>query len=171
MARVRPDGEIGDRVPAGRVLTIHLVKLHRPAITYTGRVVADDGIHLVIEAPWIFSAVDLGFVRFEPGDVFFEHYWRDRWYSVKDIRGGGGARKGWYCDATRLPVLDGDELTSSDVELDLWVAADRRTILRLDEEEFAASGLAEEDPNATAAAAAAIDELERLARAGSFPFV
>jgi len=51
-----------------------------------------------------------------------------------------------------------------DLDLDLWVSADRSAVLRLDEDEFAASGLAGRDPEAAAAAVAALDELERLAR-------
>ncbi|MGW3406905.1 DUF402 domain-containing protein, partial [Streptomyces zhihengii] len=47
---------------------------------------------------------------------------------------------------------------------DLWVSADGGEVLRLDEDEFAASGLAERDPDAAAAAVRALDGLELLAR-------
>ena len=39
-------------------------------------------------------------------------------------------------------------------------------MLRLDEDEFAASGLAASDPEAAASAVVALDELEVLGRAG-----
>jgi hypothetical protein len=58
------------------------------------------------------------------------------------------------------------ELVSADLDLDLWLSADGRTVLRLDEDEFAASGLAETDPQAAARALAALDELESGARSG-----
>src|SRR5690606_31105445 len=117
--------------------------------------------------PWAGDASrDLGFVRFEHGDVFTEHYWRDRWYSVKQVHAADGALKGWYCDVTRPVRVHEGVLVAHDLDLDLWASADGRTIVRLDEEDFLASGLAERDPDAAARARAALDELERLARAG-----
>jgi predicted RNA-binding protein associated with RNAse of E/G family len=109
---------------------------------------------------------DLGYVWFERGDLFTERYWRDRWYSVKEVRDARGAVKGWYCDVTRPVVVSQAELVSADLDLDLWLSADGRTVLRLDEDEFAASGLAETDPEAAARALAALDELESAARSG-----
>src|SRR6185437_4720414 len=97
---------------------------------------------------------DFGFVRFEPGDVFTEHYWRDRWYSVKEVRAGDGTVKGWYCDITRPAALSGGTLVVEDLDLDLWRSADGADVRRLDEDEFAESGLAETDPRAAAAAVA-----------------
>ena len=46
------------------------------------------------------------------------------------------------------------------------MSADGTDVLRLDEDEFAESGLAERDPQAAAAAVAALDELEALATVG-----
>lgn len=146
-----------------------LVKAGRTKIRYPAQVVADDGTMVTVRAPWAADGVrDFGFVRFEPGDVFTEHYWRDRWYAVKEVRTSEGVLKGWYCDVTRPAARDGATLTVEDLDLDLWCSADGGTIVRLDEDEFAESGLAERDPEAAAAALAALDELERLARgAGS----
>ncbi|MFC4610681.1 DUF402 domain-containing protein [Streptomyces maoxianensis] len=141
-----------------------LVKAGRTKISYAAELLADDGTHLVVRAPWAGDdARDFGFVRFERGDVFTEHYWRDRWYAVKEVRTGDGALKGWYCDITRPATLDGDKLTVEDLDLDLWVSADRSSVLRLDEDEFEASGLAARDPAAAEQAVQALDELELLA--------
>src|SRR5947209_4152602 len=82
-------------------------------------------------------------VRFEHGDQFTEHYWRDRWYSVKEVRDAAGQLKGWYCDVARPAQAAGEALIVQDLDLDLWVSPDRSTVLRLDEDEFLASGLAE----------------------------
>jgi predicted RNA-binding protein associated with RNAse of E/G family len=95
--------------------------------------------------------------------VFTEYYWRDRWYAVKEVRDTRGVLKGWYCDITRPAALSGGELVVEDLDLDLWRSADGTDVLRLDEDEFEASGLAASDPQAAAAAAAALDELEVLA--------
>ncbi|OIJ64178.1 RNA-binding protein [Streptomyces mangrovisoli] len=146
-----------------------LVKAGRTKIRYPARLLADDGTRLVVRAPWAGDAArDFGFVRFERGDVFTEYYWRDRWYSVKEVRDPAGALKGWYCDITRPAVRSGRELVVEDLDLDLWRSADGADVRRLDEDEFAASGLAESDPDAAAAAVAALDALELLAREGGF---
>ncbi|MFF8427624.1 DUF402 domain-containing protein [Streptomyces sp. NPDC016566] len=146
-----------------------LVKGGRTKIRYPAELLADDGVRVSVRAPWAGEGVrDFGFVRFEAGDVFTEHYWRDRWYSVKEVRAGNGALKGWYCDITRPAVLSGTELVVEDLDLDLWRSADGTDVRRLDEDEFAESGLAETDPGAASAAVAALDELEALAREGGF---
>jgi hypothetical protein len=152
------------RLQSGSRIEVRLVKRVHPDVTYEATVISDDGTHLIVRGPWAEDeARDLGFVRFEPGDVFTEHYWRDRWYSIKEVRRPTGARKGWYCDVAR-PVRVGDDVVvSEDLDLDLWVSADGRTILRLDEDEFAAGGLAATDPGSAGHAIEALAELERLA--------
>jgi hypothetical protein len=155
------------RLAPGSRVTVSLVKQRDAKVEYPAVVLLDDGDHVVVRGLWSYDwARDLGYVRFEPGDVFTEHYWRDRWYSVKEVRAGDGALKGWYCDVAR-PVRTREGLViSEDLDLDLWASADGRMILRLDEDEFAAGGLGERDPAAAGQARRALDELERLAREG-----
>ncbi|MFM9367921.1 DUF402 domain-containing protein [Streptomyces sp. Da 82-17] len=151
----------------GGIVDVVLRKAGRTKIGYPATLLSDDGTHLVVRALWAGEgARDFGFVRFEPGDVFTEHYWRDRWYAVKEVRAGDGELKGWYCDVTRPAEAGPDGIVVEDLDLDLWVSADGTSVLRLDEDEFAESGLAERDPDAAAAATAALDELELLARKG-----
>jgi len=148
---------------------VALVKSDRVKIRYPAELLHDDGTRITVRAPWAGGGVrDFGFVRFEPGDVLTEYYWRDRWYAVKEVRTGQGTLKGWYCDITRPAALSGGELVVEDLDLDLWRSADGGTVLRLDEEEFAASGLATRDPHAAEAAARALDALELLARGAGF---
>ncbi|MEU6509548.1 DUF402 domain-containing protein [Streptomyces sp. NPDC046942] len=150
-------------------LEIVLVKAGRTKIRYPAELLHDDGTRVTVRAPWAGAGVrDFGFVRFEPGDVFTEYYWRDRWYSVKEVRAGDGTLKGWYCDITRPAARTGAELVVEDLDLDLWRSADGTDVRRLDEDEFAASGLPRTDPEAATAAVAALDALERLARSGGF---
>jgi hypothetical protein len=152
--------------PADKVDVV-LMKAGRLKIRYPAEVVADDGTVVTVRAPWAAAGIrDFGFVRFEPGDVFTEHYWRDRWYAVKEVRTSEGTLKGWYCDVTRPAVRNGATLTVEDLDLDLWCSADGKTILRLDEDEFAESGLAAKDPEAASAALSALNTLEALARTG-----
>lgn len=152
---------------AGRTkgLVVDLSKAGRTKIRYPAELLRDDGVRVTVRAPWATPGVrDFGFVRFEPGDVFTEHYWRNRWFAVKEVRTGGGRLKGWYCDITRPAVLADGMLAVEDLDLDLWVSADGASVLRLDEDEFAGSGLAGRDPAAAGAAVRALDDLERLAR-------
>lgn len=151
----------------GARVEVALLKAGRTKIRYPARTLSDDGVRLTVRAPWAAEGVrDFGFVRFEPGDVFTEHYWRDRWYAVKEVRSGDGTLKGWYCDVTRPARIDGDTVLVEDLDLDLWVSADGTEVLRLDEDEFAASGLAADDPEAARRAVLALDELEALGRDG-----
>jgi hypothetical protein len=157
---------------------VRLVKAGRTKIRYPAELVEDNGDRITVRAPWAGAGTrDFGFVRFEPGDVFTEYYWRAlphspagmggaRWYAVKEVRAGDGTLKGWYCDITRPAVLDGGELVVEDLDLDLWVSADLSSVLRLDEDEFEESGLAARDPESADRAVRARDELELLARDG-----
>ncbi|MCC3770169.1 DUF402 domain-containing protein [Streptomyces sp. UNOC14_S4] len=159
-----------DTLVAGGDVTVALTKRARTKLRYPATVVRDDGTHLVVRAPWAApDARDFGFVRFEAGDVFTEHYWRDRWYAVKEVRSADGTLKGWYCDIARPAALDADggtvTVTVEDLDLDLWVSADGGTVLRLDEDEFEESGLEARDPEAASRARTALDELEAAARA------
>ncbi|MFD7441065.1 DUF402 domain-containing protein [Streptomyces sp. NPDC059909] len=155
--------------PSAERVEVVLVKAGRTKIRYPAELVSDDGTRITVRAPWAGEGVrDFGFVRFEPGDVFTEHYWRDRWYAVKEVRGPGGTLKGWYCDITRPATFDGGELVVEDLDLDLWVSADGTEILRLDEDEFRESGLAKADPPAAEEAERALDALELLAHEGRF---
>ncbi|MGW7100770.1 DUF402 domain-containing protein [Streptomyces sp. NPDC054838] len=147
------------------LLTVALVKAGRTKIRYPAVLLTDTGDRLSVRAPWAAEDVrDFGFVRFEPGDVFTEHFWRSRWYAVKEVRTADGHLKGWYCDVTRPAVVGDGEIVVEDLDLDLWVSGDGSSVLRLDEDEFAASGLAERDPEAAARAVRALDSLEAQAR-------
>ncbi|MFE7134911.1 DUF402 domain-containing protein [Streptomyces sp. NPDC057638] len=154
-------------------MDVVLTKGGRTKIRYQAGLLTDDGHRITVVAPWSAPDTrDFGFVRFEPGDQFTEHYWRDRWYAVKEVRDRAGTLKGWYCDITRpadvlRPSAEPGRIVVEDLDLDLWVSADGTEVLRLDEDEFTASGLPERDPEAAREALAALDELERLAKDGA----
>ncbi|AVT40188.1 DUF402 domain-containing protein [Plantactinospora sp. BB1] len=161
-------GDGGAEVLAvGQPVTVRLVKAPRPDLSYPASVLSDDGTHLVVRAPWGKDVVrDMGFVRFVPGDVWTEHYWRDRWYSVKEVYDAAGTLKGWYCDVSRPATVRDGVVVVPDLDLDLWVSADLSQVLRLDEDEFVASGLPEREPQTAARARQALDELAELAVSG-----
>ena len=152
-------------------ITVHLLKPGKgTTITYSGELLRSEPGHILIHARWERPSLDLGYVTFETGDHFYEHYYTERWFNIFELCGATGALKGWYCNITRPAQILGDVISSEDLELDLFVPPDRRNILRLDMDEFVARGFDVADPPAHAAALAALDELERMARAGEPPF-
>jgi Protein of unknown function (DUF402) len=154
-----------------RTITVHLLKPGKgTTVTYQGALVSAEPGHILIHARWKHAARDLGYVIFEPGDHFYEHYYSERWFTIFEVRSVDGALKGWYCNITRPARFDGELIWSEDLELDLFVPPDRAQPLRLDEDEFAARDFASTDPPTYAAARAALIELEQLARVGAPPF-
>ena len=151
-----------DLLRIGSGVRVRLQKYDGTELTYRAIVRRDDGKHIVVRAPWAKDEPrDLGCVVFEPGDVFTEHYWRERWYSIKQVVDRLGVLKGWYCDVARPVQVRGGAIVSADLILDLWVPPSGPP-LRLDEDEFAVSPLAD-TPALVASARAALAELERLA--------
>jgi uncharacterized protein len=142
------------------------------ALSYEGRVVGRTATQVVLEAPYTFGRRELGYVTLETGDRFVEHFYSDRWYNVFRIYDGqAGTLKGWYCNVTRPAefVLAGDgtlAVRAVDLALDFFVQPGGQTFV-LDEDEFAALGLA---PEEQAAAWAALDELRGLATRHAGPF-
>jgi protein associated with RNAse G/E len=154
-----------------RTITVNLLKPGKgTAITYSGELLRHTPDHMLIHARWERQRMNLGYVVFEPGDNFYEHYYTDRWYNVFEVRGPTGLLKGWYCNVTRPAQIEGDTITSEDLELDLFVAPDRVRMLRLDLEEFAERGFETSEPATHAAALAALDQLEHMALNGMPPF-
>ena len=152
-------------------ITIKLLKPSKGAIiTYTGELLRHEPGYMLIHARWERPQLDLGYVAFEPGDHFYEHFYTERWYTVFELRGDAGALKGWYCNVSRPAQFNNALIVSEDLELDLFVAPDRAQMLRLDLDEFAARGFDSTDPEAYAAALAALNELEQMAQAGVPPF-
>jgi predicted RNA-binding protein associated with RNAse of E/G family len=151
-----------------RSITVHLLKPGKgTTVTYTGELLRDEGAYRLVHARWELPRLDLGCVVFEAGDHFYEHYYTERWFNIFEVRAAAGELKGWYCNVARPAQFDDAAITSEDLELDLFVPLDRQGMCRLDVDEFEARDF---DPATRAAALAALDELEQMARAGAPPF-
>jgi protein associated with RNAse G/E len=152
-------------------ITVQLLKPGKGTIiSYRGELRLSEPGHILIHARWEWPTRDLGYVVFETGDHFYEHYYTERWFNIFEVRRESGVLKGWYCNITRPAQVAGDTISSEDLELDLFVPPDRQNILRLDMDEFVARSFDVTDPPAHAAALVALDELEQMARAGVAPF-
>ena len=152
-----------------RPITVYKLDSHEHLVThYTGEVVEQlpDGVRL--EAQWERARMDLGYVRFEPGDRFVEWFYDDRYYSIFEIHvGTTAALRGWYCNVAAPALITSEAITYRDLLLDLWVAADG-TMRVLDEDEFAADTALDEALRG--AARRALDELRALVLARQAPF-
>lgn len=152
----------------GQPITVHKLDTQgRFVIAYTGRISAWLPTGLRIEAIWTRPALSLGYTTFETGDRFIEWYYTDRWYSVIEIHGQGGALKGWYCNVAAPTTIIGDLVAYRDLLLDLWVAPDGQT-LTLDEDEFADDTTL--DAPTRAQALAALAALQSLVALRESPF-
>ncbi len=88
-----------------------------------------------------------------------ETYYSDRWYNINEIFDRDShERKGWYCNVTRPAEIGKDSVSYVDLALDLLVFADHRQLI-LDEDEFAALKLSEEEAQI---ARQALQELQGL---------
>ena len=135
---------------------------------WVGREIQRDDEHLFFTAVFERDGRDLGYVRFEKGDVFYEWYYFDRWYNVFQVYSAAGALKGWYCNITAPAKVEGDELTFVDLALDLWVWPDNRHLV-LDEDEFEELSKLQYSRDDALAARGALTELIERTEAGTLP--
>ncbi len=155
-------------------ITIYLIKPARDRIiSYPGLLLRRTETRMTVRTLWTeeMGPVDTGYVVFEPGDYLFEHFYSDRWFNVFELHAPDGRLKGWYCNITRPAIFHAESVESEDLDIDLFVSPDRTRILVLDEDEYAARGLALSDPPAHEAVQAALVELTRLAERGEPPFL
>ncbi len=113
-------------------------------IRYTGEIAEHTHGNIVISASWTMGVKELGYTRFEPGDLFTEYYYQDHWFNIFEIANAAGIRKGWYCNITEPAQIYADRIEQIDLFLDVWVKPTGETTI-LDEDEFeAATTMSEE---------------------------
>lgn len=104
--------------------------------------------------------VPTDYVHFRKGDRMTEYFYADRWYNVfriEDVDDQG--LKGWYCNITRPAHFDWSAdpviVQADDLALDVFVSPSG-AVRVLDEEEFAALALTDDERAAAGEAVAAI---------------
>jgi uncharacterized protein len=117
------------------ITVVKLDPLGNEKIRYKGDIITRSSACVVVEATWTLPARDLAYARFEPGDLFTEYYYVDRWFNIFDIKSANGSRKGWYCNITEPAMIYQDLIKQVDLLLDVWVNPAGETLL-LDEDEF-----------------------------------
>ncbi|MBN1399248.1 MAG: DUF402 domain-containing protein [Anaerolineae bacterium] len=105
-------------------------------ISYPGEIVYGDEAHLVARCRWTEpTTLSLGPFALQPGDIFIEHYYPERWFNIFAIYDRLGRFKGWYCNIIHPIELADSEVRWHDLALDLLVLPDGRQIL-LDEADY-----------------------------------
>jgi len=132
--------------------------LGRECLSYPARPLFQAPGAVLMRAVWNRPPMELEYVRLEPGDLWLETFYTDRWYNVFEIRAPDGRLKGRYCNITRPARIAPGEIRAEDLALDLWVDPDGGVRV-LDEDEFARLPLTPEER------AAARQALEGLLRA------
>ena len=149
--------------------TITILKLDhhgREVWRYPGRVLARDAHTIRLEGFYNRDDATVGYAVFKRGDRLVETFYSDRWYNVFAVYDrDDGALKGWYCNVTRPATITGDAVSGDDLALDVWVSPDGAVTV-LDEDEFAALELSD---NEREAARQALQELGELAQNGRLP--
>ncbi len=103
--------------------------------------------------------MELGYTLFRRGDRFVETFYADRWYNVFAVYAGADGRlKGWYCNICRPAVITETAVYCEDLALDVWVTPTGESRI-LDETEFAALDLSDEEREQARTAVAAILDL------------
>ena len=131
-------------------------------LSYRGVLIERSAGFWCIEAAFGFADRDLGYVQLRRGDIFREWFYADRWFNIFQLRDVDSRQlKGWYCNITRPPVFERDQVAADDLCLDVFVYPDGRTLL-LDETEFLQLCLPPEEQRAAHGAVNAIMDIVRM---------
>ena len=136
-------------------------------LEYAGEVLERGAHHICVEAFFMFDDRDAGYVVYKRGDRFVEWHYSDRWYNVFQLYDRDDGRfKGWYCNISRPAVIEADRVCSDDLALDVFVSPSGDALI-LDEDEFGALDLSDEERRA---ARQAVESIRRAVRLREPPF-
>lgn len=139
---------------------------------WDGEVAAREGGHVMLRAVWRGPgtvAVAHGVV-FEPGDIFYEHYYDGKPYGLWQVlTADEQALKCWYCNVSTPAEFGLGSITFRDLLLDVLLLPDGtpHVLDRDDLERAIDAGL---DPALAALAEAAIGEILEIIATGQPPF-
>jgi len=157
--------------PAGTDVTI--VKL-RPdgseAIRYPGTMIDAPAGWVAARAPWEQRRYDLGYLVFEPGDIFLEFFSLLEPFNVFANFTCDGQLKGWYSNVTHPSWVEDNTIYWHDLFIDVISYPDKADVLVLDEEELADAGVEHANPELFRLIVAGRQRLLTMVAHGEYPF-
>lgn len=139
----------------------------QPVYEYGGACVYRDEEVWVLRCIWTApKPFEVATFRLQAGDVFMEFYYPHEWFNVFRVYSAQGRLKGWYCNISRPPAIQGERLIWPDLALDLLVLPDGQQWV-LDRDEFEALAL---DAATRQQAEQALDRLRARVAACQSPF-
>jgi hypothetical protein len=134
---------------------------------YQGRVLFWGETSVRLAATFDRQEVQVGPLRIEPGDLFIETFYSDRWYNTFAVFGTSDqAFRGWYCNIARPARIEEREVHQEDLALDLIVLPTRESTV-LDRDEFDQLALEEAERSW---ALSTLNTLRQRAEEGRPPF-
>ncbi len=151
---------------------VTIVKL-RPngdeAIRYPGKAISAPPGWVAARAPWKQGRIDLGYLIFEPNDIFLEYFALERPFNIFAIFREDGSHKGWYCNVTQPTWVEGETIYWHDLYVDVVAYPDGRSLV-LDEDELLSSGLKMTEPETHQMILRARDDLLQMIADQQYPF-
>lgn len=138
---------------------IKLNHLGQETWRYSGKVLKQTSILIVLEAFFDREKTLVGDLVLKRGDIFIEYFYNDRWYNIFEIQDlYDHYIKGWYCNISYPAIFSTRYVIYQDLALDLLVYPNGQQVV-LDENEFEALPLSPMDRNK---ARKSLNELQRL---------
>ncbi|MGA1794180.1 MAG: DUF402 domain-containing protein [Thermoplasmatota archaeon] len=135
-------------------------------IEYTGTLRERTDDFISIDTGWSREPLDLGYVLFEPDDIWVETFYFHKWFNIFRIADREGILKGFYANVTYPPEISDGLIKWRDLAIDIWVRSDGGHII-LDEDEFEEM---EPTQREREMAAAAVSEVLRMLEGSEGPF-
>jgi hypothetical protein len=151
---------------------IQIVKL-RPdgseAASYPGTLLESPPNWVVAQASWTFRRMDLGYMIFEPGDYLYEYFATVEPFNAFVLFSQDDEFKGWYCNITHPTTVSNNTIYWHDLFVDVIQKQDG-SILILDEDELAESGMNVANPDLHQMIVNSRDLVVKKMRSGEYPF-
>lgn len=151
---------------------VQIVKL-RPdgskAASYPGTLLDSPPGWVVARATWTFRRMDLGYMIFEPGDYLYEYFGTVDPFNAFVLFSPENEFKGWYCNITHPTTVSSNTIYWHDLYVDVIQKQDG-SILILDEDELAESGMKAANPDVHQMIVDARDLVVNKMRNEEYPF-
>lgn len=120
-------------------ITVHKLEASgKEKIAYNGTVICRTPEKIILQAYFTQPDGEVNGILFKKGDLFYEAYYRERWYNIDEIYDRDDGRlKCWYCNIAMPPNFTRWSITYVDLALDLLVYPDGSQKI-LDKDELAA---------------------------------